>query len=102
MKIDLERPFIDGMSPIGGASAPAPSAKKTEGGFGTAFAEAISELGDTAREADAAADGLVDGSVDMHEALVTMEKADIMLKLGTTVRNKLLDAYQQLMSSGSG
>ena len=102
MKVNLERPFIDGMSPIGGAAAPAPSVKKAEGGFGVAFAEAISEIGETARQADVAADGLVEGTVDMHEALVTMEKADIMLKLGTTVRNKLLDAYQQLMSSGSG
>ena len=102
MKVGLERPFIDGMRPIGGAAAPTPSVKKSEGGFGTAFAEAVSELGETARQADVAADGLVEGTVDMHEALVTMEKADIMLKLGTTVRNKLLDAYQQLMSSGSG
>ena len=100
MKVNLERPFIDGQLPIGRPIA-TPSTTKGDA-IGGSFAEAISEIGRVAKQADVAADGLVTGDVDIHEALVSMEKADLMLKLGTTVRNKLLDAYQQLMNSGAG
>ena len=100
MNVNLERPFIDGQLPIGRpAATPAPG---KSGSVGESFAEALGEVGRVTKQADQAADGLIDGSVDIHEAMVCMEKADLMLKLGTTVRNKLLDAYQQLMNSGAG
>lgn len=100
MKVNLEKPFIDGTQPFQRPQR----TPKADGGsdFVTSFAQAVSDVSNVAKEADQAADGLVAGTVDMHEALVSMEKADLMLKLGTTVRNKLLDAYQQLMSSGAG
>jgi flagellar hook-basal body complex protein FliE len=100
MNVNLERPFIDGQLPIGRqAATPAPANGRS---LGDTFAEALNEVGRVTKQADQAADGLVAGSVDIHEAMVSMEKADLMLKLGTTVRNKLLDAYQQLMNSGAG
>lgn len=69
--------------------------KKDEG----VFAKMLASADATATEADKATLDLMGGQVEIHEAMVRMEKADLMLKLGTTVRNKLLDAYQQLMSS---
>lgn len=63
------------------------------------FAKMLTEADSVAKQADVAASGLMSGQVEIHEAMIQMEKADLMLKLGTTVRNKLLDAYQQLLSS---
>lgn len=78
---------------------PALDDKKSSGG---GFDEALGAIESTAKGADQAADQLVAGEIDIHDAMVQMEKADLMLKLGTTVRNKLVDAYQQLMASAGG
>lgn len=70
------------------------------------FAETLTAIVDDAREAtakgDADAEGLIAGRVEIHQAMVSMEKADLVLRMGTTVRNKLLEAYQQLMQSSQG
>lgn len=71
-----------------------------KGGFEAAIKSAISQASETAKTADADAEGLVRGDVDIHEAMVSMQKADLVLRLGTTVRNKLLDAYRQLSQTG--
>lgn len=64
-----------------------------------AFAQALEKAETIASQSDSAGADLMSGQVELHEAMVRMEKADLMLKLGTTVRNKLLEAYQQLLSS---
>lgn len=37
------------------------------------------------------------GKVDLHEMMISMEKADISLRLLVQVRNKAIDAYQEIM-----
>ena len=36
-------------------------------------------------------------SVDLHEMMIAMEKADISLRLMVQVRNKAIDAYHEIM-----
>ncbi len=36
-------------------------------------------------------------SVDLHEMMIAMEKADISLRLMVQVRNNAIDAYQEIM-----
>jgi flagellar hook-basal body complex protein FliE len=36
-------------------------------------------------------------SVDLHEMMIAMEKADISLRLMVQVRNKAMDAYHEIM-----
>lgn len=98
MKINLETGTID----LGRAAIEPPSRKAKGGGFSDALGKAFEKVDDSARAADQAVDDFVVGKVDLHEAMVSMEKADLMLKLGTQIRTKLLDAYQQLMNAGSG
>lgn len=98
MRIDLETGRIDL-----GRAAPEPPTRTEKGkGFGEALGKAMSRIEDTTKAADQAVDDFVVGKVDLHEAMVSMEKADLMLKLGSQIRNKLLDAYQQLMNAGNG
>ena len=63
---------------------------------------AIADLETTATSADVTSEGLVTGEVDIHEAMVAMEKADLVLRVAGTVRNKVIEAYQQLMQAGGG
>ncbi|MFO8085997.1 MAG: flagellar hook-basal body complex protein FliE [Desulfobacterales bacterium] len=37
------------------------------------------------------------GSVELHEMMIAMEKADISLRLLVQIRNKAIDAYQEIM-----
>ena len=40
---------------------------------------------------------MVDGSVDVHEAMIALQRADLTLQLAMQVRNKLVQAYQEVM-----
>jgi flagellar hook-basal body complex protein FliE len=40
--------------------------------------------------------GLIDGDVTQVEALTSMKKADLALRLMLQVRNKIMDAYQEI------
>ncbi len=75
---------------------PAPLAEPEESDFSAQMLDLVEEVSDVADEADAAGEGLISGRVELHQAMMTMEKANIALKVGTTVRNKVLDAYRQL------
>lgn len=68
--------------------------------FSTHLARSLETVEAATQRADQDAEGMVAGTVDLHTAMISMEKADIMLKVGATVRNKLLDAYRQLTQLG--
>jgi len=72
------------------------------GAFAAQFEAALTDLGNTAQSADATSEGLVTGEVDIHEAMVAMEKADVALRVAGTVRTKVIDAYQQLLQASGG
>ncbi len=100
MKVNLERgPLYPAPTRTPAVKPAAQAADRPD--FAQRMGKAFGAVEASAKASDQAADDLVAGKIDLHEALVQMEKADLTLKLGTTVRNKLLDAYQQLMSSTS-
>ena len=82
--------------------APAAGAEDSGESFGVHFKDALADLERSTAQADNTAEGLVTGEVDIHEAMVAMEKADLTLRVAGTVRNKVIDAYQQLMQAAGG
>lgn len=46
---------------------------------------------------EAILDANTGGNVDLHEMMLAMEKADISLRFLVQVRNKAVDAYQEIM-----
>ena len=97
--LSLPKPHLDRTSPKSGALG---SETIKGADFGASIGAAFADIEGSAKIADQAAENLVVGKIDLHEAMVKMEKADLMLKLGSTVRTKLVDAYQKLMAAGSG
>jgi flagellar hook-basal body complex protein FliE len=83
------------------SDSPAAS-REASADFGARLHAAIADLETTAVSADATTEGLVTGEVDIHEAMVAMEKADLVLRVAGTVRNKVIEAYQQLMQASGG
>ncbi len=47
--------------------------------------------------ADGAAEQLAIGEIEFHDAMLTTEKANLALQLTMSVRNKIMDAYQEIM-----
>lgn len=65
-------------------------------GFSDLLTRSLESVESTAQTADQTSEAMIAGHVDIHDAMIAMEKADLMIKMGATVRNKLLDAYRQL------
>ncbi len=77
----------------GQAKPTAPSA-----GAGNFFEELVSKVGDLQSQADSKIKGMMTGeSRELHEVMLAVEKANISFQFLTQVRNKALDAYQEIM-----
>ena len=59
----------------------------------------VKETGDLDVKAQQAVTGLMNGSgVEVHDAMIATEKADMAFELGLQMRNKAVGAYQQMMN----
>jgi flagellar hook-basal body complex protein FliE len=77
------------------AAASAPEAAP----FGDLLKNAIGGIDGLEQQASATVDGLLRGSgVDVHDAMIATQKADMSFELALVVRNKAVAAYQQVMS----
>lgn len=97
-----------GLSPTtvtAAAPAVAPAASASGPGavtqsFTDLLGQAVDAINGSQSAADAAANQLVTGqSTDIHSVMIAMEKAKVTFDLATQVRNKTLDAYNQLLQT---
>lgn len=66
--------------------------------FADTLKESIAEVNDLKLEADKAIEKLATGeSTDIQETILAVEKADVSFKLMMEVRNKIVNAYQEVM-----
>ncbi len=66
--------------------------------FGDLLKNAIAGVDGLEEQASAAVDGMMRGTgVDVHDALIATQKADMSFELALAVRNKAVAAYQQVM-----
>jgi flagellar hook-basal body complex protein FliE len=66
--------------------------------FGAVLSQAVQDLNQTQVTADQGAAKLAAGEpVDLHQVMIGMESANLSFGLALQVRNKLLDAYQEVM-----
>lgn len=81
-------------SPGVGSSSGAHEAK----GFGEMLRDSMDKVNLNQVQADTAIKELVAGrNKNIHETMLTIERADTSLKLMMQVRNKILDAYREVM-----
>ena len=66
--------------------------------FGSFLKDALQQVDALQKNADAASLSLSTGQTqDIHTAMIALEKANLSLSLTVEVRNKVLDAYNQIM-----
>ncbi|MGX9133659.1 flagellar hook-basal body complex protein FliE [Rummeliibacillus sp. JY-2-4R] len=71
--------------------------KDTES-FGTILKNAISVVNDSQLASDNITNKLVNGeNVELHDVMITAQKANITLNTALSVRNKVVEAYQEIM-----
>ena len=91
---------IDGIGKTPGLAPIVPRATQTPSagqGFGDALGNLISTVDGTSSEANAAVGRMLDGTGDVHEAVIALQKADTALQLTVQIRNKIVQAYQDVM-----
>ena len=74
------------------------SAQAAETSFGETIKKAVSEVNDLQTQADEIANKLAAGeAVEIHQAMIAMQKAVTALQFTVQVRNKIIEAYQEIM-----
>jgi flagellar hook-basal body complex protein FliE len=86
-----------------GGALPAPRLDKPAAtgeakGFGTMLTDAIKEINQLQIDADQAISKVqIDEAGSIHEAMIALEKADVSFRAIMQVRNKIIEAYQEIM-----
>ena len=94
------------VSLLGSLPATAPVTRPVVGPVGEDFVTTLSHAAKAVEARDRSADTAVsqfaqgfDGR--LHETLLTVEKADIALRLMVSVRNRVVEAYREVMRMGA-
>ncbi|HQL89622.1 MAG TPA: flagellar hook-basal body complex protein FliE [Syntrophales bacterium] len=89
---EVPAPAPQAPKPAGGAPG------KTQGSFGDMLKQAVTEINRLQNNADQAITNVQLGrSGSIHEAMIALEKADLSFRAMMQVRNKILEAYQEVM-----
>lgn len=89
-----------GIAGLGGPEGPAKSdaPKEGAGSFASALKKSLTEVNDMQQKADAAITALASGEkVSLHETMIAMEQADVSFRMMMQVRNKIVEAYQEIL-----
>jgi flagellar hook-basal body complex protein FliE len=86
---------------LGGPEAPAPSqpgGDQGAGSFASVLKKSLTEVNQMQQKADAAITALATGDkVSLHDTMIAMEQADVSFRLMMQVRNKIVEAYQEIL-----
>ncbi|MDW0109234.1 flagellar hook-basal body complex protein FliE [Sporosarcina aquimarina] len=88
---------------MGSGAAPnalktAPTTFESQQKFGNFLKEAIQDVNTAQVQSDVMTEKLVRGEdVDLHNVMITAQKASIALNATMEVRNKVIEAYQEVM-----
>ncbi len=67
------------------------------GSFGTVLNNLLKELNSSQVKADEALKGFLSGQIqDLHQVVAATEEAKLMFELAVQVRNKVVEAYQEI------
>jgi len=84
--------------PLSPTRSPGPGATVGSGGFTEVLGQWLDQVNQQQAQANAAVRDLALGKTDqMHHVLLDIAKADLAFRLTLEIRNRLVDAYQEVM-----
>ncbi|WP_332237438.1 flagellar hook-basal body complex protein FliE [Sporolactobacillus sp. KGMB 08714] len=80
-------------------SQTSPSVSSAQQSFTSMLENAIGTVNDSQQTANQMVTDLANGTsnVDLHNVMIAMQKADVMLKTAVQVRDRVVSAYQDVM-----
>jgi len=84
-------------TPAAGAGSPGAAASK---GFSDSLNALLDSVDESAGLANQAVGNMIEGTGDVHQAMIALQKAENSLQLTVQIRNKLVQAYQDVMRMG--
>jgi flagellar hook-basal body complex protein FliE len=66
-------------------------------GFSDTLKRMVNAVETTNTKANQSIVAMTDGSGDVHDAMIALQRADMTLQLTMQIRNKLINAYQEVM-----
>ena len=81
-------------SPVVASTAGAPAAGA---GFSDSLAGMLDAVDQSSGAANVAVQHMIAGTGDVPEAMIALQRAEVALELTVQVRNKLVQAYQEIM-----
>jgi flagellar hook-basal body complex protein FliE len=89
------------IDPLSASTLSLPQAQTGTGGAGSRFTQALHRMLEGTEQASGDANtkvaSMLDGSGDVHEAMIALQRAELTLEMTVQVRNKLMSAYQEIM-----
>jgi flagellar hook-basal body complex protein FliE len=73
------------------------TSNRTDLDFAQLLKNALYTVDDRINQADRAGVLLASREMDFHNAMIIIEKANLALQLTMAIRNKVIDAYQEIM-----
>ena len=92
-------PVIQQAMNAGRIAAPTPQPGSQAGGdFASTLMDVMNEVNDSQQKATQMQNDFITGQrpVEIHDLMIQMEKANTSLQLTMAVRNKMLEAYQEI------
>lgn len=88
---------VPGAGAVGGSSTPGQAQEAAKPFIGS-LEESLQEVNALQKDADLAINALATGdSQNVHEAMLAVSKADLAFRMTMQVRNKIVEAYQEVM-----
>ncbi|NKE05278.1 flagellar hook-basal body complex protein FliE [Bacillus selenatarsenatis] len=79
-------------------STPTPTPYEAQKSFSSVLKQSIENLNKAQLQSDAMTEKLARGeNVDLHQVMIASQKASITLQATMEVRNKVVEAYQEMM-----
>lgn len=66
-------------------------------GFSDALGRVVQAVESTESQANTAVSGMLSGTTDVHDAMIALQRADLTLQFSVQIRNKLVQAYNEIM-----
>jgi flagellar hook-basal body complex protein FliE len=89
--------LITGTPLPGLAPATPPRGAAAGASFGDSLQGLLSSVDTSAGAANTAVADMVTGTGDVHQAMIALQQAEMTLQLTVQIRNKLMQAYQDVM-----
>ena len=99
--MSISSAYLSHVGGVGSVESAPVVEKKPEADLAQSFTKALDEARSLDQDATQKADAFAanDQSVGIHEVMIATEKANIALRYATTLKNKALEAYHELMQT---